>query len=138
MPEAAPAQERPSFQPVDPASGEAGPHYEGHTPDEALGLARAARAAFDGWRRASFMERAMLMHRAAEVLRAHKDHFAGLMTAEMGKTLSDGRAEVEKCAVACEWYAEHARRLLADEPADLSGLKTVVVGAGVKAQDRAE
>ena len=38
------------------------------------------------------------------------------MTAEMGKTVTDGRAEVDKCAGACEYFAEHAAAYLAREP----------------------
>jgi succinate-semialdehyde dehydrogenase/glutarate-semialdehyde dehydrogenase len=38
------------------------------------------------------------------------------MTAEMGKTLDDGRAEVEKCAGQCDWFADNAAAYLADEP----------------------
>ena len=43
------------------------------------------------------------------------------MTEEMGKTLDDGRAEIEKCAVNCDWFADHAHEYLADEPADIGG-----------------
>ena len=43
------------------------------------------------------------------------------MTEEMGKTLDDGRAEVEKCAFHCDWFADHAADYLADQPADIGG-----------------
>jgi succinate-semialdehyde dehydrogenase/glutarate-semialdehyde dehydrogenase len=43
------------------------------------------------------------------------------MTEEMGKTLDDGRAEVEKCAFHCDWFADHAQDYLANEPADIGG-----------------
>src|SRR6059058_5232310 len=39
----------------------------------------------------------------------------------MGKTLDDGLAEIEKCAVNCDWFADHAREYLAEEPADIGG-----------------
>jgi succinate-semialdehyde dehydrogenase/glutarate-semialdehyde dehydrogenase len=119
--------ERPHFQTVNPATGTPGQAYDGHTAEEALAIAHAAHTAFDGWRRTSFAERAALMRKAAGVLRRRKDEFAAIMTAEMGKTLADGRAEVEKCALACDHYAEHARAFLADEPADLGGPKAKVV-----------
>ena len=38
------------------------------------------------------------------------------MAQEMGKPITQGRAEVEKCALACQHFAEHAERYLADEP----------------------
>ncbi|WP_334163981.1 NAD-dependent succinate-semialdehyde dehydrogenase [Phenylobacterium sp.] len=121
------AGERPVFQTVNPATGQPGRRYEGLTGAEALAVARQARAAFDGWRRTSFGERARLMRQAAAVLRRRTDEFAGLMCDEMGKTLADGRAEVEKCAVGCEFFAEHAERFLADEPVDMGGPRAKVV-----------
>lgn len=124
---AATALEHPVFQTVNPADGSPGKRYEGHRADEALQIAQAAHAAFDGWRRTSFAERAALFRKAAAVLRARQDEFARLMTAEMGKVLADGRAEVEKCAVGCEFYAEHAERFLAEEPVDIDGKRAKVV-----------
>src|SRR5262249_34337830 len=75
--------------------------------------------AFHHWRRTSFAERSAILHRAAEILRARKDEFARLMTEEMGKTLDDGRAEVEKCTFHCDWFADHAVEYLAIEPSDI-------------------
>ena len=59
------------------------------------------------------------MREAAAVLRRRSDEFAALMTEEMGKTLDDGRAEIEKCAFNCDWFAEHAESYLAREPVEL-------------------
>jgi succinate-semialdehyde dehydrogenase/glutarate-semialdehyde dehydrogenase len=109
------------FQTVNPATGEPGRFYEQNSIDDALEAARAAHCAFLDWRRTSFAERAAVIRRAAEILRARKDEFARLMTEEMGKTLDDGRAEVEKCAFQCDWFAEHAEAYLANEPADIGG-----------------
>jgi succinate-semialdehyde dehydrogenase/glutarate-semialdehyde dehydrogenase len=39
----------------------------------------------------------------------------------MGKTLDDGRAEIEKCAFQCDWFADHAETYLAKEPVDVGG-----------------
>lgn len=114
---------RPRFQTIDPATGKPGKAYDGHTRDEALAILDQARAAFDGWRRTPFAERARLMKAAAALLRARKDDFAALMTAEMGKTLADGRAEIEKCAGGCEFYAGHAEAFLAPEPAAIDGAR---------------
>jgi succinate-semialdehyde dehydrogenase/glutarate-semialdehyde dehydrogenase len=55
------------------------------------------------------------------VLRGRKDEFARLMTEEMGKTVDDGRSEVEKCAFHCDWFADHAEEYLAREPVDIGG-----------------
>lgn len=117
----------PVFTAVDPATGRPGRSYPGMTPDQALAAARAARAAFEGWRRTSFFERARLMRAAGEVLRRRRDAFAALMTAEMGKTLTEGRAEIEKCAGACDHFADHAEAMLAPQPVDMGGPRAQVV-----------
>ncbi|MGE5565274.1 MAG: NAD-dependent succinate-semialdehyde dehydrogenase [Parcubacteria group bacterium] len=114
------------FQAVDPATGEPGRRYPAHTPEQAHAAAAAARAAFESWRQTSFAHRAALMRKAAAVLRARKDEFAALMTDEMGKLLADGRAEIEKCAFNCDWFADHAERYLAPEPVDLGAGETFV------------
>jgi len=109
------------LQTVNPATGEPGKAYDPHSIDDAKAAAKAARAAFLQWRRTSFAERGAVLHEAAEILRARKDEFARLMTEEMGKTLDDGRAEVEKCAFHCDWFADNAAGYLANEPADIGG-----------------
>ncbi|WP_395673485.1 NAD-dependent succinate-semialdehyde dehydrogenase [Phenylobacterium sp.] len=121
------AGERPVFQIVNPATNEPGRKFEGITGEEALAIARKAHKAFDGWKRTSFEERARLMREAANVLRRRADEFAEMMSEEMGKTLADGRAEVLKCATGCEFYADNAERLLADEMVDMGGPKSKVV-----------
>jgi succinate-semialdehyde dehydrogenase/glutarate-semialdehyde dehydrogenase len=106
---------------VNPATGEPGCSYDEHSLEDAQAAAVAAHRAFLDWRRTSFDERSRIVHRAADILRARKDEFARLMTDEMGKTLDDGRAEVQKCAYHCDWFADHARNYLADEPVDIGG-----------------
>jgi succinate-semialdehyde dehydrogenase/glutarate-semialdehyde dehydrogenase len=110
------ASGRPSLCTNDPATGRPGRAYEGHTLSEAQAAAAAARSAFETWRGTSFAHRAELMRAAARVLRARAEEFAGLMTDEMGKTLTEGRAEIEKCAFNCDWFADNAELYLAASP----------------------
>ena len=117
---------RKSIQIVNPATGETGRSYDEHTLTQALEIAAAARRAFLDWRRTSFAERSGAIRRAAEILRSRKDEFARLMTQEMGKTLDDGRAEIEKCAFQCDWFAEHAQPYLTDEPVEIGGEEAFV------------
>jgi succinate-semialdehyde dehydrogenase/glutarate-semialdehyde dehydrogenase len=121
--------ERPTFTARNPATDAPGRTYEGHTPADALALAAGARRAQADWRRTSFAERSRLMRKAAEILRRRQDELAGLMTREMGKTVTDGKAEVEKCAANCDYFAEHAEAFLARRPIDMSDAK----GPGPKA-----
>jgi succinate-semialdehyde dehydrogenase / glutarate-semialdehyde dehydrogenase len=110
----------PTFQAIDPATAEPGRRYPGHTPDQALEIVRGVHAAFDGWRRTEIAERARLVRRAGEVLRARAAELCKLMTEEMGKTLTEGQGEVEKCAGNCDYYAEHAPAFLAERAVDMS------------------
>lgn len=123
------APSRPTFQTIDPSTGEAGRAYDGMTVEEALAVARRTVEAQRAWRRTSFTERATLMREAAAVLRRRSDEFAELMTAEMGKTRKEGHDEIEKCAFNCDYFAEHAEAFLARRPVDLSDGK----GPGPKA-----
>jgi succinate-semialdehyde dehydrogenase/glutarate-semialdehyde dehydrogenase len=77
-------------------------------------LQQAARAA-PGWCATPIEQRSALMHRAAAVLRSNNEAFARMMTLEMGKPIREARAEVEKCALGCEYYADHGSAFLADE-----------------------
>ena len=80
-------------------------------------IARAA-AAFRGYRKTTFAQRAEWMHAAAGSLEAKADDIAALVTLEMGKTLKAANAEVLKCAAGARFYAENAERFLADELID--------------------
>ena len=111
---------------TNPATGEPGRSYDETSLDDARAAAAAARRAFLDWRRTSFADRSEVIHNAAEVLRARKDEFARLMTEEMGKSLDEGRAEVDKCAFHCDWFADRAQDYLADEPVDIGAGETFV------------
>jgi succinate-semialdehyde dehydrogenase/glutarate-semialdehyde dehydrogenase len=123
---AAQSRDRPAFETVNPATGEPGRSYPAHTLDEAHAAAAAARATFEKWRRTSLADRAALMREAGAVLRRRSDEYAALMTEEMGKTLTDGRAEIEKCAFQCDWFADHAEEYLARQPVDIGGPEAFV------------
>jgi acyl-CoA reductase-like NAD-dependent aldehyde dehydrogenase len=56
----------------------------------------AARAAFAGWREKSFPERAALVKKSSEVLRAHQNELAELLTREQGKPLAQSVAEIDR------------------------------------------
>jgi succinate-semialdehyde dehydrogenase/glutarate-semialdehyde dehydrogenase len=119
-------QSRDTFQTVNPATGDPGRSYEPHSIDEALAAAAAAHRAFRDWRRTSFAERSAVVRKAGAILREREAELVRLMTEEMGKTLDDGRPEIEKCAANCDWFADHAENYLADQPADIGGPEAFV------------
>ncbi len=118
--------DRPKIQTINPATGEAGRSYQAHTLAEAHSAAAAARAAFLAWRRTPFAVRAERLRRAAAILCEREDEFARLMTEEMGKPLAEGRAEIEKCAFHCDWFAEQAESYLARQPVEIGGTEAFV------------
>lgn len=80
--------------------------------DAALTAAAAAQRA---WRRVAVEHRMPLLTAMARELRTGKEHFARLITEEIGKPIVESRAEIEKCATTCDHYAAHAPGYLADE-----------------------
>jgi succinate-semialdehyde dehydrogenase / glutarate-semialdehyde dehydrogenase len=109
-----------SIHTVNPATGEQGRTYRPHTLDEARDIAARCAAAQKQWRKRPMAERSKLMLAAAGVMRANKARYAALMTEEMGKTLTEGLAEIEKCAVTAEYFAENAGAFLAPRPQKLA------------------
>src|SRR5205807_9844073 len=60
----------------------------------------------------------------AAALRSDAGALAALATREMGKPLAESQAEVEKCAVACDWFADHAPDLLRPEEVSTGAVRT--------------
>ncbi len=69
---------------------------------------------FKNWRQSSFAQRAALLNAIAAELLKQKAELAKLIAMEMGKPLSKGTIEVEKCAWVCQYYAKHGKQMLAD------------------------
>src|SRR5262249_52667907 len=72
--------------------------------------------AAEAWRATPMAERVACYRRLAATFRSRADDLALQATREMGKTLAEAYAEVDKCAAALEWFAEHGPAILADEP----------------------
>ncbi|WP_275293784.1 aldehyde dehydrogenase AldH [Amycolatopsis sp. La24] len=100
---------------VDPATGEVHKKFAAHTPAEVEARIAAADGAFRILSRTTFAQRAEWLHRAADLLEAEADAVAGLITAEMGKTLESARYEALKSAAGMRHFADHAERYLAPE-----------------------
>ena len=111
---------------TNPATGEAGKSYPAHSLEDARKIAADARAAFLEWRSTSFEHRAARMRAAAALLRERRDAYAAIMTEEMGKTVDEGRAEIEKCATHCDYFAAEAATFLAREEIDIGGPRAFV------------
>jgi succinate-semialdehyde dehydrogenase/glutarate-semialdehyde dehydrogenase len=101
---------------VDPTTGRTLRTFAPHDDAEiARRLGRAAEA-FARHRRTALGERAGWLRRAADLFDGEREALARIAVQEMGKTIRAARGEVEKCALGCRYYAEHAAAMLADEP----------------------
>ena len=71
-----------------------------------------SQTAFTEWKKTSFEERAKLFMDLADILEKNKAKYAKVMALEIGKPISQGIAELEKCAWVCRYYAENAEKQL--------------------------
>ena len=103
------------FKSINPYNGkEVGSHKE-NTEWETIAMLKNAHYAFERWRNVPVEKRSQLMAKAGQVLRDNVEEYARMITLEMGKPITESRAEVNKCAWVCDYYAEHAAKFLADE-----------------------
>lgn len=87
----------------------------------------AAHNAFLQWRRTSIAQRSAILAAASERLLAGKERYAARITMEMGKPITQARAEIEKCVWVCRFYAKHAEKLLAEEKIQLEDAEAHVI-----------
>jgi len=111
---------------VNPATGETLATVPEISPKELRAAIASAQKAFQAWRTVPVAARTEPLREAARLLRERVEEYAGLMAREMGKPLAQGRGEVEKCAWACEFYADHAEGFLAPEPVETDALRSYV------------
>lgn len=111
-----------AIESINPATEEKIKSYPQMSQDEVSRIVEQTNKVFQTWRSVPFSDRTPKMKRAAEILRKNLDEYAHLMAEEMGKPVSQGRSEAEKCAGACDYYAENAEKFLAPEivPTDAS------------------
>jgi succinate-semialdehyde dehydrogenase / glutarate-semialdehyde dehydrogenase len=115
-----------AFQAQNPATGEVIETCPVPTADDVEAALSKAHRAAPAWRARSIGERAVPMKRMAQLLREQAAEHARTMAREMGKPIAQGEAEVEKCALVCAHYAEHAATMLAPEPRDVGGEEAFV------------
>lgn len=110
-----------------PATDELIASYAYQTAEEVEALLEQNATAFRLWRATPLRERVAAYRRLSQILRERTDLLAGLITAEMGKTFSAARAEVEKCAATLDWIADNGPAVLADEPVSVDNGDEVYV-----------
>jgi len=115
-----------ALQSVNPASEEIIRDYD-EIDDRTLNqILTVVDQSFEKWRRTTFNERAEKLQNAAGILRNNADEYGRMMAVEMGKPLSQGKAEAEKCAWVCDYYAENGAQFLKDTHISTDARKSYV------------
>lgn len=121
------------FTSVNPYNNEVIEEFETQSAADIKAAIELADNTYNTWRKTSFEERATLLKKAATILRERKEKYATSMVLEMGKPINEANAEIEKCAMVCEFYANNAQDMLKDETkdtdADMSMVKYHPLGA---------
>ena len=99
---------------VNPATGEELVKYDPMGKEQVFQLVGKARRAFPEWKK-DYEKRRSYIYNLVEYLKKHKIELAKVATSEMGKALKESIGEVEKCAWALEFYADHGDSFLSDE-----------------------
>ncbi len=100
---------------INPATGERIKQIEPWSDAQLNAALDETAAAVGPWQATSFVDSAKLLRNVAARLRADASHHASLITLEMGKLAAEAHAEIEKCAIGCDYFAGHAEALLSDD-----------------------
>jgi acyl-CoA reductase-like NAD-dependent aldehyde dehydrogenase len=111
---------------VNPATEETLEEFDLDSPARVEKVLVGARAGFDAWRKTSFERRAELLRAVAACLRQEEAEHARYIVMEMGKPIRQARAEIAKCALACDHFAEHGPALLRDESIESDATESYV------------
>jgi succinate-semialdehyde dehydrogenase/glutarate-semialdehyde dehydrogenase len=114
------------FDSINPYNGQVIGQYSSKTESEVSSMLKKAEDAFPSWRKVPMATRADMMKKAGNVLRDNVEEYARMITLEMGKPITESRAEVNKCALVCDYYADNAAHFLADETIATDAQKSMV------------
>lgn len=110
-----------AFKSINPFDGSVGNSYRPLNGRQLKKKIHQSEKAFANWKSLSVAQRAVLFLTVADVLLKRKDELADAATLEMGKPITEARLEVQKCALACRYYAENAAEMLKNEDIQLDG-----------------
>lgn len=114
------------FESINPYTGQVIGEYAELSEAETEEKLISAQNAFKTWRKTSFEERAILFKNLAKILKDEKQQYAEMITLEMGKPLQSAKDEIDKCALVCEYYADHAQDFLTQEDVDTHAAESFV------------
>ncbi len=105
----------PKIRSINPATEEVMAEFDPLPAGKAEAEMRKCREAFRSWMALDISERGGYLRKAASVLKKGSKRYGEIISREMGKPIGQAVSEVEKCAWACEYYADNAPAFLADE-----------------------
>jgi len=108
-----------TIQSLNPANGVLLRSFKPLTNEALLEKIGVAESAFAHYAEVPLSHRALCMRKLAHLLEQDDADMAALITAEMGKPVTEARAEIVKCASVCRYYADYAELILAPEPIDM-------------------
>lgn len=111
---------------INPATGKTIDTYDEMSPATVQDIIERAAKAQRAWSETTFGERRDRLRALASLLREDQQRLAALISQEMGKPITQSLAEVEKCALGCDYYAEHAEGFLAPEVIETDASKSFV------------
>lgn len=111
---------------INPATGQVIREFNTISDEQVEQKIEQTHEAFLDWKLRSFDERGALIRKVGELLIRHKDRLARLATEEMGKPIAEAPGEVDLCKGICDYSADNAAKVLADEPRDLPGGRALV------------
>ena len=100
---------------INPTTGKVISSYDTMSLEQIEHIAKNAQNAFEKWKKKEILERCDYIRDFAKILSRNKNRYATMVTEEMGKPLTQSIAEIEKCALVCEYYSENAEAFLRDE-----------------------
>ena len=109
-----------------PSTGQEIVSYPAHDAKKVERALAAASQAFAEWKTLSLEARGQFLKAIAHELRKEKPYLAALAAEEMGKPMAQGLEEVEKCALTCEYFAEHGPAMLANREVPTEAAKSYV------------
>jgi len=110
---------------VNPATEEILAEYEVITKEQVDEKVKKARTAFQEWKKDA-AKRTGFLYAFADELRKNKERLARTATSEMGKSIKEAKSEVEKCAWAMEFYADHGTVFMTDEIVNTDARKSFI------------
>ena len=111
---------------INPANGVLIQTYTELSPAQVMQKINATGKAWETWREVSFSDKSKLMMKLATIIKSKKEELARVMTLEMGKPLKESVAELEKCALVCEFYATNTAAFLTDKTVETDANKSYI------------